>query len=79
METLNIIVEYRVLFLVAFLLILIAIFGILCVEIYKKATEVVADAKKNITKEELLESAKKYGKSPYGQHLYRVAEDAVRY
>ena len=32
-----------------------------------------------ITKEELLESAKKYGKSPYGQHLYRVAEDAVRY
>ena len=32
-----------------------------------------------ITKEELLESAKKYGKSPYGQHLYRVSEDAVRY
>ena len=32
-----------------------------------------------ITKEELLESAKKYGKSPYGQHLYSVAEDAVRY
>ena len=32
-----------------------------------------------IIKEELLESAKKYGKSPYGQHLYRVAEDAVRY
>ena len=32
-----------------------------------------------INKEELLESAKKYGKSPYGQHLYRVAEDAVRY
>ena len=32
-----------------------------------------------ITKEDLLESAKKYGKSPYGQHRYRVAEDAVRY
>ncbi len=32
-----------------------------------------------ITKEELIESAKKYGKSPYGQHLYKVAEDKLRY
>ncbi len=31
-----------------------------------------------ITTEELLESAKLYGKSPYGQHLTRVAEDIVR-
>ena len=30
-----------------------------------------------ITTEELLESAKLYGKSPYGQHLTRVAEDRV--
>ncbi len=32
-----------------------------------------------ITKEQLIESAKKYGKSPYGQHLYKVAEDKLRY
>ena len=32
-----------------------------------------------ITTEELLESAKMYGKSPYGQHLTRVAEDRIRY
>lgn len=32
-----------------------------------------------ITTEELLESAKLYGKSPYGQHLTRVAEDRVRH
>ena len=30
-----------------------------------------------ITTEELLESAKLYGKSPYGQHLTRVAEDKL--
>ena len=30
-----------------------------------------------ITTEELLESAKLYGKSPYGQHLVRVAEDRI--
>lgn len=55
METLNIIIEYRVLFLVAFLLVLIGIFSILCVEIYKKAKELLEDSRKNITKEELLE------------------------
>ena len=43
------------------------------------APEEIAYKNGRITKEELLESAKKYGKSPYGQHLYRVAEDAVRY
>ena len=32
-----------------------------------------------ITTEELLESAKLYGKSPYGQHLTRVAEDLTRH
>lgn len=32
-----------------------------------------------INTEELLESAKMYGKSPYGQHLTRVAEDRVRH
>ena len=31
-----------------------------------------------ISTEELLESAKLYGKSPYGQHLTRVAEDQVK-
>lgn len=31
-----------------------------------------------ISTEQLLESAKLYGKSPYGQHLNRVAEDHVR-
>ena len=32
-----------------------------------------------ISTEELLESAKLYGKSPYGQHLNRVAEDLVKH
>ena len=32
-----------------------------------------------ITTEELLESAALYGKSPYGQHLRRVAEDQVKH
>jgi len=32
-----------------------------------------------ISTEELLESAKMYGKSPYGQHLTRVAEDRIRH
>lgn len=30
-----------------------------------------------ITKEQLLESAELYGKSPYGEHLHRVAEDKL--
>ena len=32
-----------------------------------------------INTEELLESAKLYGKSPYGQHLTRVAEDQIKH
>lgn len=32
-----------------------------------------------IDKEKLLESAAKYGKSPYGEHLKRVAEGKIRY
>ena len=32
-----------------------------------------------ITKEKLLESAQRYGKSPYGEHLKAVAEGKVRY
>lgn len=32
-----------------------------------------------IDKEQLIESAEKYGKSPYGQHLKAVAEGKVRY
>ncbi|MBZ4646019.1 MAG: rfbA [Clostridia bacterium] len=32
-----------------------------------------------ITCEQLLESAQKYGKSPYGQHLIRVAEGKIMY
>ena len=31
-----------------------------------------------IDRQKLLESAGRYGKSPYGQHLHRVAEDRVR-
>ena len=32
-----------------------------------------------ITTEQLLESAKLYGKSPYGKHLHRVAEDQIKH
>ena len=32
-----------------------------------------------ITREKLLESAKRYGKSPYGEHLKRVAEGKILY
>ncbi|MGI5888125.1 MAG: glucose-1-phosphate thymidylyltransferase RfbA [Oscillospiraceae bacterium] len=32
-----------------------------------------------ISKEELLESAEKYGKSPYGKHLRNVADDKISY
>ncbi|MDU6652537.1 MAG: glucose-1-phosphate thymidylyltransferase, partial [Streptococcus vestibularis] len=31
-----------------------------------------------ISKEQLLESAKLYGKSPYGKHLRRVAEGQIQ-
>ena len=32
-----------------------------------------------ISKEKLLESAEKYGKSPYGVHLKKVADNKVMY
>ena len=32
-----------------------------------------------IDREKLLESAKRYGKSPYGEHLKRVAEGKIQY
>ena len=32
-----------------------------------------------ISKETLLQSAERYGKSPYGQHLKNVAEGKIRY
>ena len=42
------------------------------------APEEIAYRYEWINKEELLESASKYGKSPYGQHLKAVAEGKVR-
>lgn len=41
------------------------------------APEEIAYYEKWITKEELIESAKLYGKSPYGEHLMRVAQDKI--
>ena len=41
------------------------------------APEEIAYANGWITKEQLLESAEKYGKSPYGAHLKKVAEDKL--
>ena len=32
-----------------------------------------------ISKDKLIESAEKYGKSPYGQHLKAVAEGILKY
>lgn len=43
------------------------------------ALEEIAYLKGWISKEKLLESAAKYGKSPYGQHLKRVAEGKIQY
>lgn len=43
------------------------------------APEEIAFRKGWITKEELLVSAVKYGKSPYGEHLYRVADGTLRF
>ena len=41
------------------------------------APEEIAYYEKWITKEQLIESANLYGKSPYGEHLRRVAEDKI--
>ena len=43
------------------------------------APEEIAYRYKWISKEQLAESAKRYGKSPYGEHLKAVAEGKVRY
>jgi len=43
------------------------------------APEEIAFINKWINKETLLESAEKYGKSPYGEHLRRVAEGKIKY
>lgn len=43
------------------------------------ALEEIAYYEKWISKEQLLESAKLYGKSPYGEHLLRVAENRIVY
>lgn len=43
------------------------------------APEEIAFINGFIDKEKLMESAKAYGKSPYGEHLKAVAEGRVRY
>ena len=43
------------------------------------ALEEIAFRKKWISKDELIASAQKYGKSPYGQHLLRVADGVLKY
>ena len=43
------------------------------------ALEEIAYRKGWISKKELLESAKYYGKSPYGEHLKKVADGTMRY
>ena len=43
------------------------------------APEEIAYRRGWITKKQLLESAKRYGKSPYGEHLKNVAEDKLKY
>ena len=43
------------------------------------APEEIAFLEKWITREELQKSAELYGKSPYGEHLKRVAEDRIVY
>lgn len=43
------------------------------------AIEEIAFRNEWIDKEKLLRSAKRYGKSPYGEHLQRVAEGKIRY
>ena len=43
------------------------------------ALEEIAYLNKWITKEKLLESAERYGKSPYGAHVKAVAEGRIRY
>lgn len=50
-----------------------------CQGVQISAVEEIAYINGWITKEKLLESAERYGKSPYGQHLKAVAEGKLRY
>ncbi|HII08081.1 MAG TPA: glucose-1-phosphate thymidylyltransferase, partial [Methanosphaera sp.] len=43
------------------------------------APEEIAYINKWISKEKLMESAQRYGKSPYGAHLKAVAEGKIKY
>ena len=43
------------------------------------ALEEIAYHEKWITKEKLVESAKMYGKSPYGEHLMTVAQNKLKF
>lgn len=43
------------------------------------AIEEIAYNKGWITKGQLMEAAEKYSKSPYGQHLQKVAQGKIRY
>ena len=43
------------------------------------APEEIAFINQWITRKTLLESAKRYGKSPYGEHLRQVAEGKLKY
>lgn len=43
------------------------------------APEEIAYLNKWISREELVKSAEKYGKSPYGEHLKKIAEGKIRY
>ncbi len=43
------------------------------------ALEEIAYNNQWITRETLVASAEKYGKSPYGGHLKKVADDKIRY
>ena len=43
------------------------------------APEEIAYRKGWITREQLIKSADKYGKSPYGEHLRRVADGSLKY
>lgn len=43
------------------------------------ALEEIAYRRGWIDRETLIRSAEKYGKSPYGEHLHRVANGAIKY
>ena len=50
-----------------------------CQGIKISAPEEIAYKNGWITKDKLMESARRYGKSPYGEHLKRVAEGRLQY